>query len=90
MEDRRGRRTRRGAFKGGIGTIVVALALGYFFGIDPTVILQIAQGPGAVVSSNSDYKPTPEEAELVDFVSVVLADTEDTWREVFRNAGMKY
>ena len=44
VEDQRGRRMRGGrAFKGGIGTIVIALALAYFLGIDPQVLLQLQQ-----------------------------------------------
>ncbi|MCA1805539.1 MAG: zinc metallopeptidase, partial [Xanthomonadaceae bacterium] len=31
-----------------------------------------------------------EEQELVDFVSIVLADTEETWHELFRQAGGTY
>lgn len=90
IEDRRGQRLRGGAFKGGIGTIVVALALGYFLGIDPSVLLQLQQGLGSATTTETDYQPTPEEAELADFVSVVLADTEDTWREIFSKAGRTY
>lgn len=90
IEDRRGQRLRGGAFKGGIGTIVVALALGYFLGIDPSVLLQLQQGLGPSTVTETDYQPTPEEAELADFVSVVLADTEDTWREIFSSAGRTY
>jgi len=90
IEDRRGQRLRGGAFKGGIGTIVVALALGYFLGIDPSVLLQLQQGLGSATTTETDYQPTPEEAELAEFVSVVLADTEDTWREIFSSAGRTY
>ena len=90
IEDRRGRRVGGGLFKGGIGTIVVALALGYFLGIDPSVLLQVTQGLGPAETTQVDYQPTPEEAELADFVSVVLADTEDTWREIFKRAGRTY
>ena len=90
IEDRRGQRLRRGAFKGGIGTVVIALALGYFLGIDPSVLLQLQQGLAPATTTQTDYQTTPEEAELADFVSVVLADTEDTWREIFRNAGRSY
>ena len=89
IEDRRGTRLRRGAFKGGIGTIVIALALGYFLGIDPQMLLQIQQrlGPEIAVETR---KPSPEEEQLADFVSVVLADTEDTWRVIFQNSGREY
>jgi len=90
VEDRRGRRIAgRTVFKGGVGTIVLTLALAYFLGIDPQVLLQMQQGlgPPEVVE---DYQPTPQEAQLADFVSVVLADTEDTWQEIFRQSGRTY
>src|SRR5262249_32957941 len=34
--------------------------------------------------------PSPEQDTLKDFVSVVLADTEDTWREIFRRMNREY
>ena len=89
IEDLRGRRRGGVAFKGGIGTIVIALALGYFLGIDPQVLLQIQQGIGPTVPE-TPYQPTPEEEQLADFVSVVLADTEDTWNAIFQQAGRDY
>ncbi len=90
IEDRRGRRIAGGtAFKGGVGTIVLTLALAYFLGIDPQVLLQLQQGGGQTVVVE-DYQPTPQEQQLADFVSVVLADTEDTWREIFRQSGRTY
>ena len=89
IEDQRGRRRGGVAFKGGIGTIVIALALGYFLGIDPQVLLQIQQGLGPTVPE-TPYQPTPEEEQLADFVSVVLADTEDTWNAIFQQAGRDY
>ena len=89
IEDRRGRRVGGTAVKGGIGTIVIALALGYFLGIDPQVLLQIQQGIGPKVS-DTPYQPTPAEEQLADFVSVVLADTEDTWSAIFQQAGRDY
>jgi predicted metalloprotease len=90
VEDRRGRRVAGGAvFKGGVGTIVLTLALAYFLGIDPQVLLQLQQGSGQAVIVE-DYQPTPQEAQLADFVSVVLADTEDTWQEIFEQYGQRY
>jgi predicted metalloprotease len=35
-------------------------------------------------------KQSAQEKALVDFVSVVLADTEDTWHQLFRQMGSKY
>jgi len=91
VEDRRGRRVAGGTvFKGGVGTIVLTLALAYFLGIDPQVLLQLQQQVGGQAEVMEDYQPTPHEAELADFVSVVLADTEDTWQEIFRQSGRSY
>ena len=89
IEDRRGQRRRAGAFKGGIGTVVIALALAYFLGIDPQVLLQMQQG-GAPMTTDEDWQPSAEDQELADFVSVVLADTEDTWNTIFGRSGMDY
>jgi len=89
IEDRRGVRVRRRAFKGGIGAIVIVLAVSYFLGIDPSVIFQMQQG--AVTSTTaSSRQPTAAEEQMADFVSVVLADTEDTWKTIFRDAGLYY
>ena len=89
IEDRRGQRRRVGAFKGGIGTVVIALALAYFLGIDPQVLLQMQRGV-APVTTEENYQPSPEEQQLAEFVSVVLADTEDTWNAIFRRSGLDY
>ena len=90
VEDSRGTRLRGGrAFKGGVGTIVNTLALAYFLGIDPQVLLQLQQG-GTPEVVETDYQPTAEEQQQADFVAVVLADTEDTWGEIFRQAGHVY
>ena len=89
IEDRRGQRRRAGAFKGGIGTVVIALGLAYFLGIDPQVLLQMQQG-GATMTTDEDWQPSAEEQQLADFVSVVLADTEDTWNTIFGRSGMDY
>jgi len=91
IEDRRGRRAGPVAFKGGIGTIVLVLAASYFLGINPLDILMMQTGTGTGTDvSQSDWQPTPEEQEMADFVSVVLADTEDTWTEIFRQSGKTY
>ena len=89
IEDRRGSPARVGVFRGGIGTIVIVLALGYFLGVDPAVLLQLTQGLGPA-ETGEPYQPTAEEQEQADFVSVVLADTEDTWQAIFRQAGLAY
>ncbi len=90
IEDRRGRRAGGLPLKGGIGTIVIVLGLSYFLGIDPQVLFQLQQQAGVSSTTQTDYQPTAKEQELADFVSVVLADTEDTWHAIFRQAGSTY
>jgi hypothetical protein len=68
---------------------VIALGLAYFLGIDPTILLQLQQA-GAPATSEADYQPTAREQQQADFVSVVLADTEDTWSAIFAKAGRHY
>jgi predicted metalloprotease len=79
---------RAGAGVGGFGLIaVVVVAL--LLGVDPSQLLQ-----GNLGGDSSGYVPqaptSAQEAELKDFVSVVLADTEDTWTEQFRALGSTY
>jgi predicted metalloprotease len=90
IEDRRGMPVGRGAaVGGGIGTLVLVL-LALWFGVDPSVVLQGAD-PGDPRPAPSVQQGAPgRDDQLRDFVSVVLADTEDTWRELFRQMGRQY
>ena len=89
IEDRRGiRLTGRGRRGGGIGVIVLALVAMYF-GVDPSVVLNLA-GQGGTGTRSEPQQIDPAQAELADFVSVVLADTEDTWHGLFKQAGQTY
>ncbi len=90
VEDRRGMRvSRRGLAGGGIGTVVIVL-VALYLGVDPGVIMQsLPQGEMSQPSSEP-YQPSPAEQELAEFVSVVLADTEDTWHEIFRRSNEQY
>jgi predicted metalloprotease len=90
IEDRRGSRTGGGLFKGGIGTVVIALGLAYFLGVDPRVMLQLGEAVAPSGGTETDYQPTAKEQQQADFVSVVLADTEDTWGAIFRQSGYEY
>ena len=89
VEDRRGQGGRglRGGGKIGIGTIVLALVAMYF-GIDPSVVLNTAMTDPAPVESTQP-RPAAENAQAR-FVSMVLADTEDTWRVIFQQGGTTY
>jgi predicted metalloprotease len=87
IEDRRGVRFGR-AGGIGIGTVVLAL-IAIYFGQDPGVILQNVQ-PSAPTGEQVPYEESAEEAQLREFISVVLADTEETWGEIFTAAGSNY
>jgi hypothetical protein len=92
VEDRRGFHVSRGVAGGGIGTILLVL-VALYFGVDPSIILNQGQVsvPGAGAPTQSEpYSASPEEKRLAEFVSVVLADTEDTWQALFRNMGKTY
>ncbi len=98
VEDRRGM-TRRPAFVGGgLGTIVLVL-LALYFGVDPTFLLQNApvgqagpeQSAGAPAGQPAGADGTPGQPDpAADFISVVLADTEDTWTALFAEGGQRY
>ena len=66
---------------------VIAIFGSRMLGID---LLPLLLGGGGATVQQADYQPTAEEEELVQFVSVVLADTEDTWNTVFAERGGSY
>ncbi len=88
VEDRRGIRVGR-AGGIGLGTVVLALLAAYF-GVDPGVVLQNAQQSGSIEEQQVPYQESASEASARELVSVVLADTEDTWGEIFASAGRTY
>lgn len=93
IEDRRGRPTGRSGIKLGGTTIILLLAFGLLTGQDPikllSVIADMSQGTsGAMVSQTG--KQSAVNQEEADFVSVILADTEDTWSVMLPQQGLNY
>lgn len=90
MEDRRGTgglgAGGAGIFGGGLGIVLLVVYL--LLGGDPGAIVDQTQ----MVNSENQvvYEQSAEEKELADFVSVVLADTEDVWHDIFKNEGRTY
>jgi predicted metalloprotease len=75
----------------GIGTIVLALIGGAIFGINPLTLLGILSGGGgAPVQQQAPAHAPPANDVQAKFVSTVLADTEDVWKQVFSQAGATY
>ncbi len=95
VQDRRGSGGFRGGGAplavggGGVGVLVLAVVI-MLMGGDPTILLD--QAASSNPDSSSQPRPaSPEEDQLADFVTVVLADTEDTWNSIFPTAfGSEY
>ena len=103
VEDRRSDGDGGGGFGGGggllggrsvgIGTIVVALVGGWMFGINPLTLLGMLSGGGAPTAQVQQQAPAqrpPADDRMAAFVSTVLADTEDVWKDVFAKGGSTY
>jgi predicted metalloprotease len=83
VEDRRASGPSIGARGSiGIGTIVLALVAMYF-GVDPSVVLDLASGTAPHSTSAPASTPIPANDAQAKFVARVLGETEDTWSQVF-------
>ena len=88
VEDRRGSSGMGIGGKGiGVGTIVLALVAMYF-GVDPSLVMNIGQG----MSQNAPVEvgPIPADDPDAKFVAKVLGSTEETWSKVFQSSGHEY
>jgi uncharacterized protein len=79
----------------GIGVVVIATLIGWYFGIDPSVLINGAQQVlgGGSAEQSSPAPPmtvgTPNDP-TGQFVAAILGDTEDRWTEIFAAAGRTY
>ena len=86
VEDRRGMRPGRMAVGGGLGTIVV-LIIAALFGADPRdLIKNVPQQQ----TQEENVPVDPAQEPMREFVSVVLADTEEIWGQIFAQQGATY
>ena len=74
----------------GIGTIVVALIGGALLGVNPLTLLGILTGGGAPTAQVENAPAPPANDRMAQFVSTVLADTEDVWKQQFQQGGASY
>ncbi len=84
-------------FLGVKGTVIAAVVIVGGLALTGNLgnVVSLLVGGEAPTSSQTPSQPGPikqtaEEKELVDFVSTVLADTEDTWKPIFAQQGMTY
>ncbi len=93
IEDRRGRAVGRSGIKLGGTTIILLLVFGLLTGQDPIKLLgtiaEMSQGTGGSMVSQPG-KQSASNQEEADFVSVILADTEDTWSVLLPQHGLNY
>lgn len=81
----------------GIGGLIIILLISWALGINP---LSLLDGSGTMIPSDTsdsassmgrpDPNSAPAQDEMSRFVRVVLADTEDTWKEIFAQNGTNY
>ena len=85
VQDRRGMRVPM--VGGGIAGLII-LVISVLLGGDPGAILN----GGTNTASNFDgtSMSSEEEQQLADFVSIVLADTEDSWNSILAQEGVDY
>ncbi len=79
----------------GIVGLIVIVGIALLLGVDPRVILnggdEMPGGRQIQLPSNREPRAvSPEDESMKRFVSVILADTEDTWTKVFREQGQRY
>jgi len=72
---------------GGIAGLVI-LIISVLLGGDPGAILNGGTNSGSNIDGTS--VSSEEEQQLADFVSIVLADTEDTWNAIFAENDLNY
>ncbi len=95
VEDIRGRSPGfggRGVKLGGLG-MVIAFIAALVLGVDPFALMSTVENVTAPAPAPTQTGPSPGTAvkdEQAEFVSVVLADTEDTWGQIFASGGKRY
>ena len=76
----------------GIGGIVIALLASWAFGINPMTVLGLLDGSGGapMQAPSAATAPSHPKDPAAQFVSQVLANTEDVWGAYFQQAGQRY
>ena len=88
VEDERRSGGGRLAVGGGIGGVILVVAY-LLLGGDPQALVDSQQQQPSQLSTRQ-VDPSAPRDEASKFVAVVLADTEDAWRDIFKQMGRQY
>ena len=78
-------------FKGSVIAVVLVVGYGLYSGNLQNIIALLGGQQSAPSATNSQpFTQSAKEKELAEFISVVLADTEDTWSTIFKKHGLTY
>ena len=88
VDDRRGSGGGGGMLVGGgLGTLIIA-AIIFFLGGDPSAILSSGTANSGAQTEQRDL--TQQEVQVREFVSMVTAESEQTWGKIFQENNMQY
>ncbi len=76
-----------------IGAVVIVLVVSWFLGVNPLTLLGGLEGGdtgGATLGSQQTGQMGAPSDQPAQFVATVLADTEDTWTQIFADGGSRY
>jgi predicted metalloprotease len=91
VEDQRGSSLGGKPIALGGGGLLIVLVLSLLFGLNPLSLLQgVEPGVDSQVATAPGSTGTAADATMKDFVSAVLGETEDVWRDVFARSGQTY
>lgn len=90
VDDQRGSGGRSGGgggllAKGGIGTVIIVLVISVILGKNPLTLLQDAGISQNSIEVPQEQTAPPENDPQAQFVSVVLAETEDVWNSLLQD-----
>src|SRR5688572_12603398 len=71
--------------KGGIGTVLIIIVISVILGKNPLTLLQDAGVSQNSIDVPQEQTAPPENDEQAQFVSVVLAETEDVWNSLLQD-----
>src|SRR5690242_19639429 len=74
---------------GGIGMLLLVLAVSCLTGTNPLALLQMVE-ENQPAQTQSVPTGAPTNGTAAEFVSVVLGDTEETWGRIFASSGKQY